>query len=489
MEYESLQRRSKEYEPSPSKGMESVVATVSGYHGSERFNLIKLIALTGASYVGNMSQSITHLVCWKFEGRKYELAEKLKTVIVSHRWIEDCVKQGRRVSETPYTFQSGQEVGPLSSNISLRINQARVQSKVRKTSKEPLLDIEDEEANTDPCSGFTFSNEYNHGSIRPIGNRKTTEKFSRKDYPGSSKCQLEAVNSEPMAIQEKRNSTSSKRHCKGRRLVKKQINMVDLASTSKFERECQVVKVLPEDNISEITSYSSKIEMHQNASSGHTYDITCPGSRSSNNDFIDVEEVEVVNIDNENDCNRDAPCLLKPPEESLEVDLDYHVDNHRGMIHPMPTELSCVICWTDFSPTRGVLRCGHRFCFSCIQNWADQLASKKKPSTCPLCKAGFICITKVEDALFSDQKIYSQTILNDNSKNDVYIPPDESYHLPDNPSVHVCFQCSSREPVDLLVRCHYCQIRCVHSYCLDPPLFPWICFQCKDLQMLYLHSR
>ncbi|XP_073293036.1 uncharacterized protein [Primulina huaijiensis] len=428
--------------------MESVVATVTGYHGSERFNLIKLIALTGACYVGNMSRSITHLVCWKFEGRKYELAKKFKTVIVSHRWIEECVKKGRRVSETPYTFQSGQEVGTLCSNISLRIKQARVRSKVRETSKVPLLEVEDEEANVDPWAGFNFSNE------------------------------------------RKRNFTSSKPHCRGRRLVKKQITMVDLASTSKFEREFQLVKVLPEDNISEILFDRSKVDTHQNASTRHTSDITCPRNRLSNNDSIDVEEIEVVNIDNENDYVHGVPCLLKPPEESLEIVLDDHFDNHYFcMTQPMPTELSCVICWTDFSPTRGVLPCGHRFCFSCIQNWADQLASKKKPSTCPLCKADFICITKVEDALFSDQKIYSQTILNDNSKDDVYILPDESDHLPNNPSVHVCFRCSSREPVDLLVLCHYCKIRVVHSYCLDPPLFPWICFQCKDLQMIYLHNR
>ncbi|EYU44279.1 hypothetical protein MIMGU_mgv1a027065mg [Erythranthe guttata] len=435
--------------------MESVIATVSGYHGAERFNLIRLISQTGASYVGNMNQSVTHLVCWKFEGRKYELAKKFKISIVNHRWIEECAKKGRRVSEEPYTFQSGEETGPLCLDTPLGIHQAKAQSKALKTSKRPVIDIECEDVNNAAWSDSILFDE-----IKEASTSQLADTYKLK----------------------KRSLTSSGPHCKSRRLVKKHTGTTN-------------TKVSPQNNNnnnidnSVILSDSSDIEIHERASTRNAFEFSSFSSGQDNrNTRDDVEEIEYVNDEIQNDRVHGSPSsLLAASEDLLEAFVDFtEVDPSNKQ--PASSELSCVICWTDFSSTRGVLPCGHRFCFSCIQNWADHMASRRKASTCPLCKASFICITKVEDAVSSDQKIYSQSIPHDTSKMNLYILPDETCPLA-NPSAAVCSRCSSREPEDLLIKCHFCQIRCVHSYCLDPPLFPWTCVHCKDLQMLYLHSR
>uniref|UniRef100_A0A6V7QZ26 BRCT domain-containing protein n=1 Tax=Ananas comosus var. bracteatus TaxID=296719 RepID=A0A6V7QZ26_ANACO len=94
LEDDDSPHRSKDSAICPVRGMESVIATVSGYHGTER--------------------STTHLVCWQFEGKKYNIARRIGAHIVSHRWLEDCLKEGKRISEGPYTKKSGKEAGPIS---------------------------------------------------------------------------------------------------------------------------------------------------------------------------------------------------------------------------------------------------------------------------------------------------------------------------------------------------------------------------------------
>ncbi|KAK8926336.1 hypothetical protein KSP39_PZI018278 [Platanthera zijinensis] len=177
-------------------------------------------------------------------------------------------------------------------------------------------------------------------------------------------------------------------------------------------------------------------------------------------------------------------------------------------------ELSCVICWTEFCSSRGVLPCGHRFCYSCIQEWADCLAKREKISTKSLDKIKLSWHSKAGDrggvtigycdklgmwrvqilrwfhrSDMPDQYYYSYSHLS-------YIPTYEILALlyyttraSVSISNSVCFECQNHEPEDLLLSCHICHSHSVHSCCLDPPLTPWTCIHCRDLRMLYQRFR
>ncbi|XP_038887153.1 uncharacterized protein LOC120077302 [Benincasa hispida] len=516
----------------PIEGMESVVATVSGYHGTERFNLIKMISYTGASYVGAMSRSITHLICWELQGRKFNLAKKFRTIIVNHRWLEDCIKHGKRVPEGPYVLQSGQLAGPLSMKLPLA-EKGSVSTKKNNLLCEKLHNYGnvDDQSIKDICS---FDD-----SILPHSSLLDKDLYS--DFRNSDVTAHKAkdILRRRISKQEDSSSSSSRNHFE--EPTPSGFFAIERGSSSRLARDERKGESSNQDSTVNSSRRCRRL-VNKNSTEDHNkadiwnFDLRRNhlGTRNSltgpSSHWDDETNIEVVNIGGTSDRDQlwDERGLSSDSFEGIEAcedqstsrDTNLQVENaprgssitsedelhninnlQKNIEDPVielnaslpstSTELSCVICWTDFSSTRGVLPCGHRFCYSCIQNWADHMALSRKISTCPLCKATFLSITKVEDAATSDQKIYSQTIPCGPSLLDIYILPDErTLNNVVQPSVAaVCSACRCREPEDLLMSCHLCQIRHIHSYCLDPPLLPWTCIHCKDLQILYHRSH
>lgn len=490
------------------------MATVSGYHGSERFNLIKLISHAGASYVGALSRSTTHLVCWRFEGKKYDFAKKFNVKIVNHRWVEECVRQGKRVSEHPYILQSGEEVGPLLLEISLfNVGGSR---KNRKVLCEKLNVYDDSERQTtDLVSGVSGQSTWTEScllnkSLFPDSQKGNvpTKKASMKEKGSSSRYHSKEPPLSGLSVQHGESSyffkhpdkdkdkrkifnghasnISSEPSRKGRRLVKKntQTDTLESAHMDSDQGSYPIRVHNPHNDVAASLDHSDGIRNVNGLKIGGRSEIgsTDKGSEASTDLNLCVNHPStVMERTSQDGCTN---------IESLKEEIKDDTQIERVTKLPASTELSCVICWTDFSSTRGILPCGHRFCYSCIQNWADHMASRRRISTCPLCKTSFVSITKVEDAATTDQKIYSQTIPCAPSDLDIFLLSDQEIHGFGSQSslAPTCSTCRSREPEDLLISCHLCQTRCIHSYCLDPPLFPWTCMHCKDLQMLYHYT-
>ncbi|KAK1614536.1 hypothetical protein QYE76_020053 [Lolium multiflorum] len=74
-------------------GSDELRICLTGYQRNDREDIMKMVALMGAHFskplVGGV---VTHLVCYKFEGEKYDLAKKVKIKLTNHRWLEDCLK-------------------------------------------------------------------------------------------------------------------------------------------------------------------------------------------------------------------------------------------------------------------------------------------------------------------------------------------------------------------------------------------------------------
>ncbi|XP_050382521.1 BRCT domain-containing protein At4g02110 isoform X1 [Argentina anserina] len=538
----------------PIPGMETVVATVSGYRGSELVDLIELMTHAGANYIGKLSSAnaFTHLVCRKFEGKKYEMAKRFRLIIVNHRWIEDCVKHGKRVPEQLYTLQSGEEVGPLCMKAPLVTKPGSSAKKGKAAADEPRVfgnseDIIDLGCRSSWQGVLTDSRLLNENSFAEFKQNNSSQKRQNNSVKTNSKKELQSssmdcfedpplsrsLRMENSYPEFKENNSSQKRQTKDvktnsikelqfrrrncfedpplsralrmkescghsvraerniprdigmsmaaeiprkkRRLVKKNIGSArSVLSDSDSDRECHPtgVQSIHDDRVT-ILSDDSNDDLDTGYKGGEVGGNHLSTSKDPN--------ISVVNRSIAPETTPQNGCL---DAEKLEIGSE----SDQATKGPLQ-DFSCVICWTEFSTTRGILPCGHRYCYPCIENWADQLSSRRKISTCPLCKAPFTAITKVDDAITSDQNIFSQTIPSA-PKVDISFLIDQgtSNFAAQSASVNVCAECHSLEPEELLVSCNVCRIRRIHAYCQDPPSDTWTCIFCKDLRSLYRSS-
>ncbi|PSS14720.1 BRCT domain-containing protein [Actinidia chinensis var. chinensis] len=92
-------------------GAKSLIVCLTGYQRQDRDDIMTMVGLMGAIFSKPLvANKVTHLICYKFEGEKYELAKKMKKIkLVNHRWLEDCLRAWEILPEANYD-KSGYEL-------------------------------------------------------------------------------------------------------------------------------------------------------------------------------------------------------------------------------------------------------------------------------------------------------------------------------------------------------------------------------------------
>ncbi|KAK4742819.1 hypothetical protein SAY87_000820 [Trapa incisa] len=86
-------------------GAKSLVMCLTGYQRHDREDIMMMVSFMGAQFSKPLvANKVTHLICYKFEGEKYELAKKMKRInLVNHRWLEDCLRDWEILPEANYS--------------------------------------------------------------------------------------------------------------------------------------------------------------------------------------------------------------------------------------------------------------------------------------------------------------------------------------------------------------------------------------------------
>ncbi|CAN6809109.1 unnamed protein product [Brassica oleracea var. botrytis] len=92
-------------------GSKSLIVCLTGYQRQDREDIMTMVELMGGQFSKPLvANRVTHLICYKFEGEKYELAKRMKRIkLVNHRWLEDCLKNWKLLPEVDYEI-SGYEL-------------------------------------------------------------------------------------------------------------------------------------------------------------------------------------------------------------------------------------------------------------------------------------------------------------------------------------------------------------------------------------------
>lgn len=118
-------------------GAKSLIVCLTGYQRQDRDDIMTMVGLMGASFSKPLvANKVTHLICYKFEGEKYELAKKIKRIkLVNHRWLEDCLKAWTILPEDDYN-KSGYELEMMEAEAKDSEEEDAAQESVRKQNEE-----------------------------------------------------------------------------------------------------------------------------------------------------------------------------------------------------------------------------------------------------------------------------------------------------------------------------------------------------------------